>query len=248
MTAAKFNFSPDEIAKRWPRMTNAATTPDQEAAADRDEKDRIGRAEEARRRADAERFLVVRGGRYRNCRLSNFEAELRGQADAVARLRDYLEHLPEHVERGHNIVLFGPSGTGKDHLATAMAYAAIRRGGYSVAYTAGLDLYARLRATIDGRADEADVITPLVKADILLLSDPIPPIGELTRYQTEVLYRIIDARYSHPRPTWVTLNVASGAEASDRLSPPVYDRLRHGATAVYCDWPSYRQPQERDER
>ena len=38
-----------------------------------------------------------------------------------------------------------------------------------------------------------------------------------------------------------TVNVASGAELDERLSPQGADRLRDGALAIYCDWSSWRK-------
>ena len=75
---------------------------------------------------------------------------------------------------------------------------------------------------------------------MLVLSDPVPPKGELSDYSESILYRIVDARYITMKPTWTTMNVASGEEADRRLGAPIVDRLRHGALCLSCDWPSFR--------
>ncbi len=78
---------------------------------------------------------------------------------------------------------------------------------------------------------------------MLVLDDVLPPNGVLTEYQASTLHRLIDARYRRCRPTWVTMNAADGAEAERGMGPQVVDRLRHGALALFCSWPSYRKAQ-----
>ncbi len=56
-----------------------------------------------------------------------------------------------------------------------------------------------------------------------------------------MMFRIVDKRYRENRPTWLTLNVSSGAEAAERIGVQTYDRLRHSAMGLFCNWPSYRK-------
>ena len=87
--------------------------------------------------------------------------------------------------------------------------------------------------------------TGLLKAwtapSILSMSDPLPPFGNLTQFQMTTLFQILDFRYRHCKGTWVTLNVAKGAEADERMGKQLADRLRHGAMVLHFDWPSYRK-------
>ena len=242
----RINFSPEELAARNPNLfgglANEATPEEIAAKKRRQEAIATARANADRER-EAEAFLTRRGDRYRHCRLSTYQCEHQAQRDIIRRLREYLGRLPEEVDAGNGLVFFGPSGTGKDHLAVASAYEAIHHYGYSVAWKNGVELYSEFREAIDGKRSERDVIDPLVRAKILVLSDPLPPKGALTEYQTGMLYMILDQRYSRRLPTWATANVISGEEAGKRMGIACYDRLRHGALVLFCNWQSYRMVQ-----
>lgn len=86
-----------------------------------------------------------------------------------------------------------------------------------------------------------DVLNPLIKADVLALSDPYPPDGQLDRHEKVWLYQLIDRRYRDMRPTWVTLNAKDAADAGAVLGAQVVDRLRDGAIVFECRWKSHRK-------
>jgi DNA replication protein DnaC len=65
--------------------------------------------------------------------------------------------------------------------------------------------------------------------------------GKSPAWAAEInLLEIIDRRYSHLLPTWMTINVANRKEAETRMGAPTVDRLAHDALTVVCDWPSFR--------
>lgn len=131
-----------------------------------------------------------------------------------------------------------------DHWRTrALAKAAIVSHGLSVAWRSGPELYGSFRDAIGQDEPESAVVARLIFPTILILSDPLPPKGVLTDYQAQTLYRVIDGRYRECRRSWVSLNMADGSEADDRLGAALVDRLREGAVIVHCNWPSYRRPQ-----
>lgn len=242
----RINFSPEELAARNPNLFGGLAneaTPEEIAAEDRRQEAIAAARAKAEREREAEAFLASRGERYRHCRLSTFQCKHQAQRDALRRLREYLGRLAEEVDAGNGLIFYGPSGTGKDHLAVASAYAAIHHYGFSVAWKNGVELYSEFREAIDGKRSERDVITQLVRSKILVLSDPLPPKGALTEYQTGMLYMILEQRYSRRTPTWATINVINGDEAGQRMGVACYDRLRHGALAMFCNWPSYRRVQ-----
>ena len=240
----RLDFSPEVVMRRWPSILqpSAPTKPPTDEETEQAEQ-RLQQQLAAERKVRAERLLANRGSRYEHCRLANYEIQHPGQQEAVDRLRSYLENMDVEIDLGGGVVLFGPSGTGKDHLLAAMAYGAVRVGGYHIEWRNGIELWVAMRSTIDGELTEREVINPLLRADVLVLSDPLPPTGELSDYQKSTLYRVMEARYSQRKPVWVTLNVRNGTEAGERLGVPNFDRMRDGALAIYCNWPSYRRPQ-----
>lgn len=206
------------------------------------------------RKTQAWRELVsLRGERYRDCRLKNFACETEAQVATVEKLREYCTEMPYRIQRGESIVLFGPRGTGKDHLLMALAHAAIGLG-KSVEWKNGMDLFGDVRDAMTTGTEEKRIVSELVRPDVLYLSDPLPVIaggaangktpGCLTDFQASMLFRILDGRYSRSKPTWVTVNVASGKELDERIGPQNADRLRDGALGIFCNWPSYRKAKQ----
>lgn len=185
------------------------------------------------------------GPRYTACRLGNFE--FRGSAEdqasqkqAVETLKWYYDTLPERVAKGDGLILIGASGTGKDHLLSALARAAVTKHNQSVRWADGARLFSQLRDGMSLDTTENSVLAPLERADILYLSDPVPPGSVLTTFQKSAMFRLIDTRYRHLRPTWLTCNFEDQADAVKSLSASIVDRLRHGSMFIECDWPTYR--------
>lgn len=196
------------------------------------------------RRRRLARFDRSVGARYAKASLDNFET--RGKADhaVLCTLITYSTRMDDEVAQGNGILLYGPAGTGKDHLLVGLARQAIMDHGLDVGFASGVDLFMLMRAAIKKGSDERDVLKVLVAPDILLLSDPAPPRGAVTDYQAQAIYQVVDARYRAMRPTWVSLNVKSSQDADDRLGPQAVDRLTHGALVLKCEWPSYRRARD----
>lgn len=201
--------------------------------------------EQRKRQADRRKaFRNQVGRRYVECTLDNYEATDAKQRSVLDRLRVYAEQLPKHVSAGHGLILYGPVGTGKDHLMAALLRIVASRGIAYYRWVSGLDLHGRMRDRISRReldCNEEALIREFTSSGVLALSDPIPPEGKLSDFNIQTLYRIIDARYRDCLPTWVTINVKTSEETSDLLSAPIFDRLRHDSLALFCDWPSYRK-------
>jgi DNA replication protein DnaC len=235
----------ERLAETAQRAADRVATPEEIAKAKaREEREARVRYENEmeKRRQSWKRFLEYRGKRYTECRLDTFVAQTEAQQKVLATLTAYGERMGDNFERGAGVVLIGPPGTGKDHLLIGLAMYAIKDHGFYVRWRNGTDLYGELRDLIRSETrSEAMTIKDYTDPHILILSDPIPPFGAISEHQATMLFRIIDARYSACRPTWVTLNAADREDASKRMGPQVVDRLLHGATTLWCNWPSYRR-------
>jgi len=218
-------------------------TPEELAAA-QEKRDEQRAANEARERelAVGKTLAEVFRGRerYRSCTFENYEVYDPRQGEALAATRNCAEQITTKVAPDRSALVYGPPGTGKDHLVAAMVTAAANAG-YSVVWRNGLDLYGDIRDRMDSKLEtESSFIGQLVAPAVLVISDPLPPIGDLTPYQQIMLYRIVEGRYARGKPTWTTLNVSSSEEAYRRVGAPTMDRLRHDALLVPCNWQSYR--------
>ena len=189
-----------------------------------------------------ERLAADLGDRYspRAATLETFgvyHANQRPVIDGLLRLRDT---LAEHVRVGAGIVLYGTVGTGKDHLLAAMLYAAAALP-TTTRWINGQELFGSFRDRIDTGQRDEDQFRELCAPQVLGISDPIPPVGQPGAWDVGNLYRLLDRRYRSCKSTWVSLNAGSVEDADDKLSQPVFDRLRDGAEIFRCFWPSYRE-------
>ena len=95
------------------------------------------------------------------------------------------------IERKESIIFCGPVGVGKTHLAQALGHQACRLG-YSVLFSKASRLLSDLGG---GRADGTweKRLRRYLKPDLLILDDFA--MKELTKFQAEDFYEIIDQRY-----------------------------------------------------
>jgi len=203
-----------------------------EAAESRRCRDLVARS----RRQNWADLLGQCGVRYADATFENYEADTELQRMVVASLRHHVIACDRH-----GVLLFGPSGTGKDHLLIALAREAITAGLESICWVNGRDLFGESRDRMDGDQSEFSLVCKYTAPQVLILSDPEPPIGTVTAHQADLLYRIVDRRNRNLKATWVTMNVVDGKDAEGRLGVKIVDRLRDDALALFCNWPSYRK-------
>ena len=137
------------------------------------------------------------------------------------------------VERAENIVLLGPSGTGKTHLAIAFGPIAAHKG-WKVRFLSAADLVMALEAAQrQGRIKE--VMHRTVAMPKLLIIDEIGylPFG---REQANLFFQVVAKRYEKGSMI-LTSNLAFGswdeAFADDAvLTAAMLDRILHHATVV----------------
>lgn len=187
-----------------------------------------------------------RGKRYAKCRLKNFQispdSEVVGrQTRVIERIRGFVADLPKAVDAGQSCIFYGPCGTGKDHLMTAMIRQAILQHSMDVVWLSGVELFDERRDAIRKDLAEKSVLSKYQRCQILAISDPVPPWGPLKEGQAEFLLRIIDERYSQLRPTWITVNIDNRQDAHDRMSSHIWDRLKDNGLALDCNWDSHRK-------
>ena len=179
------------------------------------------------------------GSRYATCTLAAYECECEAQRKVVERLRVFVSQFSQRCAAGEGLLFLGAAGTGKDHLAVACLRHAVLDCGLTAEHISGAQWYSRMRDRIGADAAEGDQLKRLTSCGVLLISDPVPPRSELTQYQQQLLYAVVDERYRNLRPTWLTMN-ASGADVKRVLAEQIVSRLAHGAEVFVCDWPSYR--------
>lgn len=219
-----------------------ALTEDEWRQRDAELEERLAAAQRAELAERWRRVTAAMGRAYANCRLSNFKTPRPEQRAVLDRLRRYAAEMPRLLDRGAGIVLYGPTGTGKDHLLLGLAYEAIYTHGLSVAALTGAELFRLCGDAIANHAARASVLAPYQNAKILILSDPVPPGVALRDWRAEVMYDLVQTRVANLRPIWCSMNAWDNKDADERLTPPIWDRLRYKALLLRCSWPSWRKP------
>ncbi|WP_282704232.1 ATP-binding protein [Streptomyces sp. CC219B] len=106
------------------------------------------------------------------------------------------------IGRAENLVLAGPSGTGKSHFTEALAHAAIEKDLRVSWFTLESLIQTVGRAKVDGTT--ARTVARICRSDLIVVDD----IGMLPAGQdaAEAFYRIVDAAYER-RSVAVTSNI-----------------------------------------
>ena len=137
------------------------------------------------------------------------------------------------------VLIVGPCGTGKSHLAQALGHAAIRAG-HDVLFSTTDRLLTQLHAARATNNYERQ-FARFVNIDLLIIDDfGLKPLKGI---QDEDFHDVISERYER-KSTMITsnLDVSEWAEAFPNriLGAATVDRLRHGAYKVVLDGQSYR--------
>lgn len=139
------------------------------------------------------------------------------------------------------LVLSGPVGVGKTHLAVAIAQHVIEQHGLPAYFAAVPDLMDHLRASFAPGATEGyDERFEEIRTAALLVLDDLGT-ENATPWAQEKLYQIINHRYVERLPTVITTNVDL-RKIDERIASRMLDHRL--STVVEIDAMDYRRPGE----
>ena len=144
-----------------------------------------------------------------------------------------------YIEHGDNVIVLGPPGVGKTHLAVSLGLKAIEAG-YRVLFTTAAHMIATLsKAHGEGRLDEKLKVFTTPR---LLIIDEIGYLP-IDRFGANLFFQLISRRYERG-PMILTSNQSFGAWGDvfgDRvIATAILDRLLHHAVTLNIRGNSYR--------
>lgn len=149
-------------------------------------------------------------------------------------------HTLKFIAEGQNALIIGKPGTGKSHIAKAVAYQATLQG-HDVRYLEADSIFARY--ALDSGADQERQLRPLLNADLVVLDDLFLA-RRISDSAGELLQTLIHQRYKLRRSIVVTSNRVVqdwGKYLGDNtMATTILDRLMHRSHLLEFEGKSYR--------
>lgn len=155
--------------------------------------------------------------RYRKCTLKSFNTR-HTEPEVQARLFEARQKSEKYVDeffdpvtrrfRGTGLIYVGPPGVGKTHLATAVLKDLIVRYKVRGRFVDFTSLLHQIQSTFDPSSSESkhQILDPVIDAEILVLDELGAHKKRWSDWVMEILYLIINTRYTRRLPTLFTTN------------------------------------------
>jgi DNA replication protein DnaC len=200
----------------------------------------IDRHAQRRLLAEATKYRHLQiGRRFESATFDGFIATSREQRLVKETCQRYATTFPDRLREGDSLILSGNPGTGKNHLAAAIAKAVVDQG-HVVVHTTASRLLREIKETWGGRGDktEREVIASFVKPDLLIIDEVGMMFGSTAE---QILFmEVINSRYADMRPT-ILISMDQIEDLAKSVGAQIIDRFCEGKSSILkFTWSSHR--------
>ena len=223
---------------------------DRRKQAEREDKKR-----QARQRVFNERVerLFGKSGikkRFLQRTFESFRRNTEGRERSYRIAKEYAENWQKHFEKGEGLYIEGTNGTGKTHLAAAIAIDLLMKGVPVICKTSS-DILQDIRKAYDCKDVSEETIVDMYKnVDLLVIDD----LGKepCTEWSVSMFYSIINDRYEDMKPTIITTNYGAN-QLIERMTPKggdnsavvaIISRLQETSMVMTMAWKDMRSSNE----
>lgn len=177
------------------------------------------------------------GKKHKGCKFDNYKTDNQGQRQAYSISKRWVCEFLEGERK--NFIFSGSTGTGKNHLACAMANNLMARK-HSVLVISVTELMLKIRDKYNKNSavSEAQFLKYLAEVELLVLDEV--GLQRMSDHEAIMLNTIVDSRYTAERPTGVLTNLNTN-ELNDVLGPRIIERLLENGEWVSFAWESFRK-------
>lgn len=180
--------------------------------------------------------------RFRQRTFENFRTDTPERKKCYQIAKSYADNFAYHRDNGDGLYIEGTNGTGKTHLAAAIALQLLKAGIPVICKTSG-DMLGDIKKAFEGEgATESQVLDVYKNTELLIIDD----LGkeQCTDWSMSTLYAILNDRYESMKPTIVTTNyntdgliqalTPKGMDATKIIA--IVSRLRETSTVMTMAW------------